>query len=656
MMPNMFEFSIALRYLIPNRKQKSLSFVALLASLVIAVVLWLLIVFVSITQSIEHQWLSKMTALSAPLRIKATKAYYDSYYYLVDQHAEASNYALKSMGEKLRAPLSDPFNPDVDENIAHLPLPHRETNGQLIDPIKRLVHILEDFRQNSQLTYEEFVLSAGALHLNLKKEGAPQTLNQILYLTNYTPSSLQKGHLIESWDRDDLNHLLKNQTLQEPLWPLESTLKNIEIQSINIEPFKLKIPEKVLKQKTKLEAFAELNAEGKIKQMVIYNPKASPLAYPPYLKKGWLDVSTHTFNEQNCQGVPLYIGSLEGVVLEGVKQKGPDHCFLFKGTFLDQTQFFELRSQDFQVEKFKVKQPIYTQIQSLFLNSHTEPPYSVLVPKNFKEQGAKVGDKGFISYGAKTLSGFQEMKAPIVVAGFYDPGLFSVGAKVVIGPRTLIDLVGTSATTYALDAGETNGFLLFTPSFKQTQSVKKALEEHLVKADISSYFEVQSYTQYPFVKEILEQFSSDKLIFYLVGFIIFVVALSNVAFLMQLLVRDKSHEMAILRSLGASFKNIEKIFIFSGLFLGLFSALVATILASITLYFIEPILGFLGKILGHNPIHALFYGSSVEAICDKNLIIWIMLVTPLLCSGAAYIATLGFRKKSPSQFLKEPHL
>ena len=90
MMPNMFEFSIALRYLLPSKSLRTLSFVGILATLVISVVLWLLFVFVSITHSIENQWLSKMTALSAPLRIKPSKAYFNSYYYQIDLDGNGS--------------------------------------------------------------------------------------------------------------------------------------------------------------------------------------------------------------------------------------------------------------------------------------------------------------------------------------------------------------------------------------------------------------------------------------------------------------------------------------------------------------------------------------------------------------------------------------
>ncbi len=654
MIPNMFEFSIALRYLLPNKKHKTLSFVGVFATFVIAIVLWLLMVFLSITKSIESQWLSKMTALSAPIRIKPTKNYFSSYYYQIDQHAEASNYRLKTLKDKLESPLSDPFNPEIDQNIAHLPMPHRDNHGQLVDPVKRLEIVLNRFNAQKKIRFQEYALAAGALHLNLKKEGQNQTLNQILYLTSYSNDTLDQGRLIESWDVADLNHLLKNTSLEPYLWKSEEILRHVDIQSISIEPFKLPLPKNFSSKDGVLEAFAEINAEGKVKKVMVVPGLDTSLIKNPHIKKGLFNKKTKTFDGQLLSDNQLYLGSVDKLELEAIKPTDHGRKFLFKGQLADQTYFFELSAQDFSVSKFKIKKSVIPQIQEVLTKASSQSPHPVLVPKSFKEQGAKIGDKGFLSYGAKTVSGFQEMKTPILVAGFYDPGLFSVGAKVLLASRDLIELIGTSATTYALDPGETNGFLIFTPSFKEATSIQTSLQEALVLANIDSYFEIQTYNEYPFVKEILEQFGSDKLIFFLVAFIIFMVALSNVSFLMQLLVRDKSHEMAIIRSLGASYQSIRKIFMFAGIFLGLISTLIAYILAFLTLHFIQPILKALSLCMGQSMNLSQFYGIAHHVHIEPSLLLILIAVVPLLCAIAAGFATGKFRKKTCAEFLKEP--
>src|SRR5271163_1035545 len=100
----MFELSVALKYLIPRRKQLSVSLIALLSVAVISLVVWLVLVFLSVTEGIERNWLQKLTTLNAPLRITPTHHYFTSYYYQIDGVSSHSQYALKTIAEKLQAP------------------------------------------------------------------------------------------------------------------------------------------------------------------------------------------------------------------------------------------------------------------------------------------------------------------------------------------------------------------------------------------------------------------------------------------------------------------------------------------------------------------------------------------------------------------------
>src|ERR1700704_6021378 len=96
----MFELSVALKYLIPRRRQLSVSIISLISVLVIALVVWLIVVFFSVTNGLEKNWIQKLTALTAPLRITPTEAYYNSYYYQIDSISDASQYNPKTIREK----------------------------------------------------------------------------------------------------------------------------------------------------------------------------------------------------------------------------------------------------------------------------------------------------------------------------------------------------------------------------------------------------------------------------------------------------------------------------------------------------------------------------------------------------------------------------
>src|ERR1700742_1658290 len=96
----MLELSIALKYLIPRKKQLSVSLIALLSIAVISLVVWLVLDFLSITEGIERGWLQKLTTLNAPLRITPTPHYFSSYYYQIDALSLNAHYSFKNIAEK----------------------------------------------------------------------------------------------------------------------------------------------------------------------------------------------------------------------------------------------------------------------------------------------------------------------------------------------------------------------------------------------------------------------------------------------------------------------------------------------------------------------------------------------------------------------------
>src|SRR5438445_12722145 len=110
----MFELSVAFKYLIPRWRQLSVSIISIISILVIALVVWLILVFFSVSNGLEKIWMEKLTALTAPVRLTPTQAYYQSYYYQVDSISEHSQFTQKSIQEKRESAISDPYNPDID--------------------------------------------------------------------------------------------------------------------------------------------------------------------------------------------------------------------------------------------------------------------------------------------------------------------------------------------------------------------------------------------------------------------------------------------------------------------------------------------------------------------------------------------------------------
>ncbi len=146
---------------------------------VISLVVWLVLVFLSVTTGIEKNWLRKMTALHAPVRVSPTEDYNNSYYYNIDALSAASHFTAKTIGQKAQSALSDPYVPDVDAEIpAHWPKADRLEGGNLLDPVKIAYQTL----QTLGLQYQDYEISGALLRINREGGG---TLSQMSYLLSY---------------------------------------------------------------------------------------------------------------------------------------------------------------------------------------------------------------------------------------------------------------------------------------------------------------------------------------------------------------------------------------------------------------------------------------------------------------------------------------
>ena len=98
------------------------------------------------TNGLEKSWIVKLTALTAPVRITPTDAYYNSYFYQIDKVSEEAGYSTKTIREKLESSLSDPYNPEIDQELPPtFPSPDLNEDGILkirlnwpMNPLKKL--------------------------------------------------------------------------------------------------------------------------------------------------------------------------------------------------------------------------------------------------------------------------------------------------------------------------------------------------------------------------------------------------------------------------------------------------------------------------------------------------------------------------------------
>lgn len=468
----MFELTVALKYLIPRKKSLSTALISVMSVLVISLVVWLVLVFLSVTSGIERNWLIKLTSLHAPIRISPTDEYYQSYFYKIDGLSAASHYTLKTIGEKAESSLSDPYTASIDMEI-----PSHWPKNEKIDPVKVALQELEKMG----LAHQDYEISGALLRLN--RPGG-KIISQMTYLLS--------------------------------------------------------------------------------------NPSKNP------------NFSSLILEEKNFSG----------------------------------------------------------------------PETPILLPKTYRDTGVKIGDYGSLNYAASTASSSQEQRIPIRVSGFYDPGLVSIGNKCVIVPSEITRTIHASSQTFSPDGTPTNGIFVWFDDLSSAFDVKDKIAQNFEKAGISKYWKIDTYQDFEFSKDLFLQFQSDRTLFLLIGVIILLVACCNIISLLVLLVNDKKKEIAILQSMGASFKSIAAIFGFCGIMMGALSCLLGVSLALFTLRHLNSLVDFLSALQGRNAFNPTFFGQSLPNQLSYDALIFVLIATPLLSLAAGLIPAIKASRIRPSSVLR----
>lgn len=704
----MFEFFIAKKYLIPKKNQLSVSLIAVMSVMVISLVVWLVLIFLSITEGIEKTWLKKLTDLNAPLRITPTPAYYGSYYHLIDSLSLASNYTSKSLREKRFAHLTDPYDTEEDAALPEgFPKPDLTEDFQVKDLVKELyVSIGELKKEHSDLVISDFEATGVLLKLRLIRPQLSESmssldnqsfLTQMTYIAPLTPESSYLHNLLLKPTTDDIEHLLylssvsqKGLLKDEPEkirnTPSELAQKRLShlFRYITIDKLKtshkhFQVPYDFINDSAKLFVSA-YKQQGSISHIFI--PKqakriktSSSLLVDGLLEKkgGKLLFTSHDKSLQvSLENQPLYIEDeilLDADIIAASLEKARHiNDIKFKVQTLVQHQKLQgiTSLQNLQIahahfsnhimsdDNIPPPWPYYKNDNTtqLILPSSKNKDHGLILPKNYKDSGVKIGDKGFLSYGVATASAMQEQRVPIFVAGFYDPGIMAVGARCALMHPDIIHSIASSSQSFTFDKNLSNGFQVWFKDLNQTQNIKNALEDILRKKNLSQYFTVSTFYDYDFAKDLLGQFQSDKNLFSLIGIIILIVACSNIISFLVIMVNDKKKEIGIMQSMGASKKSLALIFSSIGIILGLLGSIIGTLLAITTLHHIDSVVKFLSFIQGRDAFSSTFYGDSLPNHLSFRAALFILFTTPILSFFAGLIPAKKACQIQPAHILR----
>ncbi len=680
----MFELKIALKYLLPKRKALSTSLISLMSVFVISLVVWLVLVFLSVTSGIEKNWLSKLTSLNAPLRISPTDHYYSSYYYQIDSLSSSSSFSYQTIREKAYSENTDPYSPEEDMQLPHfMPPIDISKNGQMINPVKDLYHILDNCKKEiPSFVFQDYEISGALMRLTLNRNNRSlfesekaSVLSQMSYLISNPEKNPHLSHLILPPDITDLNNFLNqmeksyhSSQKDASTWglskekssyaqKLQSFFQNIDVKKIELDPhFSLSIDQLPL---GRYEVFVDAN-------QIVFKKSGDSFKKATLVKQA-TSTSLLTSHQKISlgkevrilMGMPTVLSAkLEQESLENAYSLNDIH-FLVNFDIIDtpfdtivsyqHLKLFEATPQISFTQTPKHLPPwAYTQDNCYFLPEKS----SVLLPKTYKDSKVLAGDYGYLAYTAPGAFSTQEMRYPFYVAGFYDPGIMPTGNKCLFVNHNVTRMINASSQIFSSDSTPVNGIFVWFDSIKSAQAMKNKLEASLETANLLPYWKIETFEDYDFSKELMQQFHSDRILFSLIAMIIIIVACSNIISLLVILVNDKKREIAILSSMGASNKSISAIFGICGVSMGLLSSFLGIMAALITLKHLNSVVSFLSYIQGHDAFQTAFFGNSLPNELSFEALIFILIVTPLISLLAGLIPAIKASKTNPSSILR----
>lgn len=659
----MFELSFIKSILTPRKGQVSTSLIALLSVTMITLVVWLVAVFLSVTEGIEQGWLKKLTALNAPLRLQPTEEYFNSYYYNVDKYSQASSYLSKTLGQKAQALLSNPYDPEIDSELPQaIALPDLQ-NGQLKDPVKQAVAVLNDLKGSfPSLAYQDVQLSGALLHLDLLRPqpGAilPTDLKSQLTHVSYIASLPEKNpslpELLLPPTVEDLNHLLYLSRSQKN----DLLLAHTHLQTVKPRLDLWKVSPALLPQKVLFRVGAYLH-KGEVSHLVV--PTTADASFTTYLEKrgNHLFLWGDDLPEQIVDS-PLFV---QGMPTLHVKRQPQGDLIYVEGKVQNQLLQGEVALSDLLIVDASPATHFSTAPAAPPLWPYFGPGNQVVLPmhaghtgvllaKHFQKSGVRIGDQGYLAYSTPTLSGMQEQRLSVYVAGFYDPGIMAVGNKCILVPSHITEAINASESGFTLEPAEANSFFVWLTPIQEAPKVKTALVEALHAQGIDKYWQVKTFYEYDFAKDLMIQFQSDKYLYTLIGIIILLVACTNIISLLVLLVSDKRKEIGILRAMGATKRSIASIFALSGATLGVLSCLLGLFLAYLTLRNIDVVVHILSLLQGHEAFNAQFFGTSLPKTLTGRSLVFAAIATPVLALLAGLIPAIKASRLHPSTTLR----
>ena len=154
-------------------------------------------------------------------------------------------------------------------------------------------------------------------------------------------------------------------------------------------------------------------------------------------------------------------------------------------------------------------------------------------------------------------------------------------------------------------------------------------------------------------KSFFEALKVERNVMFIILTLIIIVAAFNIISVLTIMIKNKSKEIAILRSIGFQKNSILKIFIITGTMIGFFGILLGVLLGIVISYNLESVRLFLNQYLNINIFPSdIYFLTELPSHINYNSVLLIVLFSIIIVLAASYFPAASASKLDPIKNLK----
>ena len=253
---------------------------------------------------------------------------------------------------------------------------------------------------------------------------------------------------------------------------------------------------------------------------------------------------------------------------------------------------------------------------------------SILVGEEFsKEMGVDVGDEiNIVSAENKEIK--------LIIRGIFKKGYYEYDSNLVILPLTTMQILsekGEAVTEMGINV-------------KNPQKLENQLKSVNEKAAIFGNNNLGIYSWSELNQNLLSAVKFEKFVLVSILSLLIMIACFAVSVILNMIVREKTKDIGILKSIGYSNKNIRRIFTIEGLVIGISGMILASIMSPLVLLLLKKMFKIFMK--------TTYYLEELPLYISMKEIILIYIVTTIIVFLSTLYPAIKASRLKPVEALK----